>query len=64
VNFMGKTEAAMNFYKSALGGEFIRFQRFKDMPGAEKMSASDREKIIHISLQIAKGIVIMGNRCT
>jgi PhnB protein len=59
LNFMGNTEEAMNFYKSALGGEFTIFQRFKDTPGGEKMQAADQDKIIHISLQIANGITIM-----
>ena len=59
LHFMGRTEAAMNFYKSALNGEFTIFQRFKDTPGGEKMSASEQEKMIHISLRLANGVVIM-----
>jgi PhnB protein len=59
LNFMGNTEQAMTFYKSVLGGEFTIFQRFKDVPGGEKMSADDQEKIIHISLTIGNHTTIM-----
>jgi PhnB protein len=58
-NFMGNTEAAMNFYKSVFGGEFTTFQRFSDMPGCEKMPPEDQQKIMHISLATPKGAVFM-----
>lgn len=60
LNFMGKTEDAFNFYKSVFGGRFSIFQRFRDVPGGEKMSESDQEKIMHISLPIGKNNVLMG----
>ncbi len=59
LNFMGNTEQAMNYYKSILGGEFTIFSRFKEVPGGEKMSAEDQEKIIHISLTLGNGMTIM-----
>lgn len=59
LHFMGNTEEAMKFYKSVLGGEFVIFARFKDVPGGEKMSAEDQQKVIHISLEISKGLTIM-----
>lgn len=59
LHFMGNTEEAMKFYKSVLGGEFTIFQKFKDIPGGEKMSPADQEKIIHISLLIGTGHTIM-----
>src|SRR5690242_16012361 len=61
LHFSGTAEAAMSFYKSALGGEFVIFQRFKDVPGAEKMSAQDQERFIHISLQVSPNLVIMAS---
>ncbi len=60
LNFMGTTEAAFNFYKSVFGGKFATFQRFKDVPGGEKMSAEDQEKIMHVSLPIGAGTLLMG----
>ena len=58
LNFMGNTEAAMNFYKSVFGGEFIAFERFKDSPGFEKMPKQDQEKIMHASLPMGKNNVL------
>jgi len=60
LNFNGNTEEAFNFYKSVFGGEFNMLQRFKDTPGQEKLSAGDKEKIMHVSLPIGKGNVLMG----
>jgi len=59
LHFMGKTEEAMNYYKSILGGEFTVFGRFRDVPGAENMNAEDQKKIMHISLTTKNGTVIM-----
>jgi PhnB protein len=59
LHFMGNTEEAMNFYKNLLGGEFTIFQRFKDIPGGERMPEHEQEKILHISLTIGNGNTIM-----
>lgn len=58
-NFMGKTEEAMNFYKSVFGGSFTVFQRFRDIPGGDKFPEKEQDKIIHISLVTPKGHVFM-----
>jgi PhnB protein len=59
LNFNGNTEEAFNFYKSVFGGEFITLMRFKDAPEADKIPAGDQEKIMHVSLPIGKGNVLM-----
>jgi PhnB protein len=59
LNFEGNTEEAFNFYKSVFGGEFTTLQRFKDTPEADRASEKDKEKIMHISLPIGKGNVLM-----
>jgi PhnB protein len=61
LNFLGNTEEAFTFYKSVFGGEFTMIQRFKDTPGIEGMSESDKEKIMHVSLPIGQGNVLMGS---
>jgi len=61
LHFNGTAEEAMNFYKLILGGEFLIFQRYKDVPGAEKMPAQDQERFIHISLQVSLNITIMAS---
>ena len=58
-NFLGNTEEAFNFYKSVFGGEFTTFQRFKDVPGSEQMSDTDKEKIMHVALPIGGGNILM-----
>ncbi|HYM20323.1 MAG TPA: VOC family protein [Candidatus Kapabacteria bacterium] len=60
LNFPGNTEEAFNFYKSVFGGEFITLQRFKDTPDGAKMQPQDADKIMHVSLPIGKGNVLMG----
>ena len=61
LNFKGTTEAAFNLYKSVFGGEFAMVQRFKETPEADKVSAADKDKIMHIALPIGKDNVIMGS---
>ena len=38
LNFAGKTEKAMQFYKSVFGGDFDVIQKFKDMPGGDRIT--------------------------
>jgi len=60
LNFKGNTEEAFNFYKSVFGGEFITLQRFKDMPEAGRVPADELDKIMHVSLPIGQGNILMG----
>ena len=59
LNFQGNTEEAFLFYKSVFGGEFLMLQRFKDTPHGAQLSDTDKEKIMHISLNIGKGTILM-----
>jgi PhnB protein len=64
LHFLGNTEEVFNFYKSVFGGEFTTVMRFGDMQGqegCEKMSDADKQKIMHISLPLADGHVLMAN---
>jgi PhnB protein len=58
LNFPGNTEEAFNFYKSVFGGDFAIVQRFKDAPGHENMSDTDKEKLMHISLPIGPNVLM------
>src|SRR6266550_699918 len=60
LNFPGNTEEAFNFYRSVFGGDFAALQRFKDTPEAGKLPPGDAEKIMHVSLPIGKGNILMG----
>ncbi|HNR18366.1 MAG TPA: VOC family protein [Bacteroidia bacterium] len=63
LTFNGTCEAAFNFYKSVFGGEFPYIGKFKDMPPTEgqKMPDHDGEKIMHVSLPIGGGTILMGS---
>jgi PhnB protein len=60
LNFAGNTEEAFNFYRSVFGGEFSSLVRFKDTPEAAKVPAKEQEMLMHISLPIGKGNILMG----
>lgn len=59
LNFPGTTEDAFNFYKSVFGGDFAMVQRFGDTPGADKMPPHVKNKIMHMSLPIGNGNILM-----
>lgn len=60
LNFAGNTEEAFAFYQSVLGGE-LNPVRFKEMPieGLD-IPKEDEDKIMHISLSIGDGDMLMG----
>ncbi|HTD39978.1 MAG TPA: VOC family protein [Mucilaginibacter sp.] len=59
LNFSGNTEEAFNFYKSVFGTEFLAIMRFKDGPGGDKTPPEAQNKIMHISLPVGNGVVLM-----
>lgn len=61
LSFNGNCEEAFNFYKSIFGGEFPTLMRFKDEPSGKTKSGSEAEKIMHVSLPIGRGTVLMGS---
>jgi PhnB protein len=62
LNFPGNTEEAFNFYKSVFGGEFAMIQRYGDTPGPDgkKTPPELQNKLMHVSLPIGKGNILMG----
>lgn len=64
LTFDGNCEAAFEFYQTVFGGEFAFKGRFKEMPSQEgmpPMSDEIGELIMHISLPIGEGTVLMGS---
>lgn len=62
MNFDGNCEEAFEFYKSVFGGEFMGgVMRFGDVQGCEGMSDDDKNKVMHVSLPISDGNVLMGS---
>ena len=64
--FNGNCEEAFLFYKSVFGGEFPYVGKFKDMPSTDgkAMNPEDAERIMHISLPINGGSILMGSDST
>lgn len=64
LNFSSQTEAAFNYYKTVFGTEFSGpVSRFGDMPAMEGMPPlpeQDRDLIMHVSLPILGGHMLMG----
>jgi PhnB protein len=54
LNFNGRADEAIEFYKRALGAKVTRLMRFKDMPGPRPPSMDPRndEKVMHSELRI------------
>ena len=64
LNFDGTTEAAFNFYKDVFGTEFVGpIVRMGDGPAMEfqpDLSDQDKNLVMHVSLPILGGHVLMG----
>lgn len=59
LNFPGTTEQAFQFYRSVFGGQFTIFQRFGDLPNGDQTPVQDRNKVMHVSLPLPNGNVLM-----
>jgi PhnB protein len=62
--FNGNCEEAFLFYKSVFGGEFPYMGKFGDMPADEntpKLSETDANRVMHVSLPIGKETILMGS---
>lgn len=61
LNFDKKTEEVFEFYRSVFGGEFLTLNRFRENPDTSGLSEELKQCILHISLEIAPGYVLMGS---
>jgi PhnB protein len=66
LNFDGRCEEALEFYRSALGAEVTMLMRFKDMPaGAGMASPGAENKVMHSRFRIGDSTVMASDgRCT
>jgi PhnB protein len=63
LHFADKAEEIFTFYRSVFGGTFSILHRYGDTPMAEKLSPADRAKIVHVSLPLPNGSILMGSDC-
>ncbi len=63
LNFDGTAEEAMNFYKSVFGGQFMGegIMRMGGAPGTENLPANEKNRVMHVSLPIGNGAVLMAS---
>jgi PhnB protein len=61
LTFDGNCEEAFNFYKSVFGGDFPYIGRYSDMPSDAPKNESESNKIMHVSLPIGEGTILMGS---
>jgi PhnB protein len=62
--FEGNCEAALNFYRTALGAEVTMMMRFKDSPEPAMCSGVPGDKVMHASLRIGQNsIMVSDGRC-
>jgi len=63
LNFDGKAEEAMNFYKSVFGGNFAGngIMRMGDAPGMSSLSEEEKNRVMHISLPLNNGSILMAS---
>lgn len=64
LNFNRNTEEAFNFYKKVFGTEFqgdiIRMSTAPAMPGQPALAEADKNLVMHVSLPITGGHLLMG----
>ena len=61
LNFDGKAEEAMTFYKSVLGGEFEGgVSYFGEAPGID-LPEDEKSRVMHISLKVSDQVTIMAS---
>ena len=58
-NFGGNCAEAFTFFKDTFGGEIADFCRFKDAPSEGQTAAEESEWVVHVSLLIGQGTVLM-----
>ena len=59
VTFGGQCEEALNFYKTALGGEILQVSRMGDSP--MEVAPNLKNKIMHARLQLGENVLYMSD---
>lgn len=64
LNFNGRCEEALDFYRSALGAEVTRLMRFKQSPEPGMVSPGSEDKVMHASFRVGETTVMASDgRC-
>ena len=64
LNFDGRCEEALDFYRGALGAEVMMLMRFKESPDPGMVSPGSAEKVMHASFRVGETTVMASDgRC-
>lgn len=64
LQFNGRCEEAIEFYKSAVGAEVTMMMRFKDSPDQRVITPGTENKVMHAALKIGDSVVLASDgRC-
>ena len=61
LSFAGNCDEAFEFYRSVFGGEFAMKSRFTDMDCGMEIVEAEKDYIMHVSLPISDGSILMGS---
>jgi PhnB protein len=64
LNFDGTAGKALALYEKALGAKTLNVQRFGDappMPGSPPLSAADKKRVLHASIELGGGYIMMSD---
>jgi len=66
LNFDGRCEEALTFYRTALGAEVTMLTRFGDYPGpADPRMTAPKEKVMHARFRVGNTVLLASDgRCT
>jgi PhnB protein len=57
LNFNGRCEEALDFYRRALGAEMTMLMRFKESPDPAMVTPGSENKVMHSSFRVGETIV-------
>ena len=64
LNFDGRCEEALDFYRRALGAEVTTLMRFKDSPDPSMISPGSENKVMHSSFRVGDvNLLASDGRC-
>jgi PhnB protein len=65
LNFDGRCEEALEFYKKAIGAKVGMLMRFKDAPDESMITPGNANKVMHSQVQVGDSTVLMSDgRCS
>ena len=65
LDFDGRCDEALDFYKKAIGAKVGMLLRFKEAPDKSMVSPGSEEKVMHSAVQMGDSTVLMSDgRCT